>query len=1020
MLNITNFSGNKTYSYPKSKQETNSSNKQDFIYKGKPFVLLSHEQMKNQFISFNGLFKSKEESDFEKIRNNFTPHANMLWTQTEKLAQEHNHKQITHMHLYAASLKSLDKYIKDLDSGKKKYDPASDYALPGPLEEDVISTLFKNPELRAKISPVIEKEIENTEKYLKQYKGPIGYDKHPMPTKELVSDLKHTHKTIADEVKLDMEFYDSMFLASVLDTPIAKYSKISQSFITKLQKAAMLENEPETKNPHIQYYDKGADHILKNIDLGNDMFMLYDTGNEKTPKYIINSLLHLAKEPNSKYKNLNAQNTDVKVLNDSATFNYLGKVIDNARKDPFKTTVIVAPFERLLVNSVKSSQVDKSGDMGVETDGQSFELVENKPIKGLPDNVRLVLVANKDNYFANMALPIIKPFIADYGVYSIPLLNAENTKNMLTENSQLVKKEAKKEFSPEAITRSVEIANTQEGIFPSKALKLMKSIASYYVDRDEISLADINNYVKETKGLQKNIDNNGSFKVVFDTEKRISDIVGNDMTKSQANSIVRQIKDKSIGTKGVVIYSNYGSSGGGRRHTAEAIAGEAGIPFISVNARDFAIKDIDALAQKGDYSEEKVKKLISLAKTQAEANKDKSAMIFIENFDNFGSNPLTGISSIYEQKAFSQLLSEMDNLRRNGDVNLLVVGSANYPEYIDDEIKKPGKFLDNIVVYAPQCKKDRVDILNYYTNKKKYNIVGDTPQDKANIVNYMAETTDYFSVVELIDVLDKANVVAKEREHSAINKSDVTEAYLRTVSGTSSTAPMYTSTKEMFTKHEIGHALDAVVMYNISEKLGKPWLLPQKLNFVTLDPRGDYGGAMFPKRSENDLRNFDTLFADLVCDFGGHSSEKEFYDQDGSWGITADMEMATSTAKSAVQIMCMGPKTGKISVSDEMLHDMSPRIKNNIDKDVELFLKNSNLVSDKIIHAYSGFIDELSQKYAPKVGTGDCIIMSDEFESELSKWKENQDPQKQQELESLETEIISIMDKTKKGELAAR
>ena len=72
-----------------------------------------------------------------------------------------------------------------------------------------------------------------------------------------------------------------------------------------------------------------------------------------------------------------------------------------------------------------------------------------------------------------------------------------------------------------------------------------------------------------------------------------------------------------------------------------------------------------------------------------EISKDPISLDAIENFDNFGSDQVYGISSIYEQKAFSQLLAEMENVRKNDNVNLIIVGSTNRPELLDQNIMKP-------------------------------------------------------------------------------------------------------------------------------------------------------------------------------------------------------------------------------------------------------------------------------------------------------------------------------------------
>ncbi|MBR5303537.1 MAG: hypothetical protein IKU37_01765 [Candidatus Gastranaerophilales bacterium] len=77
-------------------------------------------------------------------------------------------------------------------------------------------------------------------------------------------------------------------------------------------------------------------------------------------------------------------------------------------------------------------------------------------------------------------------------------------------------------------------------------------------------------------------------------------------------------------------------------------------------------------------------------------------MIFIKNFDNFGSNPLYGISSIYEQKVFKQLQDETDTIRAEGKYNIVVVGSMNIHEAIDENIQKPTEFLDELIIYQPK------------------------------------------------------------------------------------------------------------------------------------------------------------------------------------------------------------------------------------------------------------------------------------------------------------------------------
>ncbi|MCK7486007.1 MAG: AAA family ATPase [Bacillus subtilis] len=182
-----------------------------------------------------------------------------------------------------------------------------------------------------------------------------------------------------------------------------------------------------------------------------------------------------------------------------------------------------------------------------------------------------------------------------------------------------------------------------------------------------------------------------------DVKKLKKDIVGSDMTKAQAMEIVKQIKNKSIGTKGIVVYADT-EAGGGRRHVAEAIAGEANVPLISINGTDFSLKDYE-MAQKGETPEAKITKVFKSAVAQAEVNKNKTAIIFVKDFDNLAIHPLFGYFP-NEKKAFNQMLIEMENIRKTKDINVLVLGSSSHPSIHDPAIRKPNVFIDDLVVYS--------------------------------------------------------------------------------------------------------------------------------------------------------------------------------------------------------------------------------------------------------------------------------------------------------------------------------
>ena len=407
-----------------------------------------------------------------------------------------------------------------------------------------------------------------------------------------------------------------------------------------------------------------------------------------------------------------------------------------------------------------------------------------------------------------------------------------------------------------------------------------------------------------------------------------------------------------------------------------------------------------------------MKKVFSLIKSQAETSPNKSAVLFIENFEYFS---LGDQVSDYHKKAMSQLLKEME-LAEKQDLNILVMGSLASGENIGESTLKSFKFVDKIEVESiDRNTPARQEIIQNYLDKN--NIVLDTANDtgKAELLKMFAETTEGFPFVELMSLMNKTKNLIKERGHEKLNKSDFVEAFLQVISGRPSSVQMSEHSKNIVTSHECGHALNALIMYNLAKKQNTPWHLPEKVNFMTLDPRGNFGGAVFYKESENQEWSFEKVFADLVHAYGGHSCEKVLYNQDGSWGITSDLEQATDKAYAAAGVMAQGVHYGKKSLNGAPY--ISDSAQEAVEKDVNVFTNNAVLASDLIVKTHKGFIEKFTQKYSKLVGTGDCIIMSETFENELNSWKTSQTKAKQKEFEKLDAIILGIIALSKKGEI---
>lgn len=968
-------------------------------------------------LSFGKNFKQSSISNFEASKGDFTQSSDRIWDSAYRSAKVRNHALITGSHLLFAVLNDFNKYLTQLNEGTKSYsdlEQKGGYVTPFVIEQFIgEGGALNDPQAREKIKKIVEKYIVKLNQELKNPNIPKGGILGPRISSRLAAEINSVYSCTKEG--LNYTFADSIFLAALGSSNDILVSKIMKDMVYELRKAVIVDDKPSKQKHHLQFYDDKADRLWRNLDLGNNVYITYEGENRESIPHLLSSFANLIKKPGQKYNNLNPQNTEIVIFNKGITFPALEQFAKEAKKQPDKTHIFVLDFFQLFKSELVRDELH--GTYSAEFTRDEIKLLKNSNIP----NVRLVLYSNKDNYYEHTKQgAFLKDTFSDYSTLSIPTINAQGAKDILASEKGVgyVQSLLNKRLSPEVIERAVEITSERDGYFPEKAMEYLNKLALYYVDKDEITLDDIYLYESEAGETKIADDSQNWVKIISNTGKNLDDIAGSPMTRAEAKSVVNSITSNKKGQiRGYVTYLDNGTSyGGGRRHVAECIAGEAQIPMITINAREFALKDIDALSQNSNLSELKIKKLIDTAKAQAEANKNKTAMIFIENFDNFASNPLAGISSIYEQKAFSQLLAEMDSLRRSKDINLVIIGSTNYPYALDENIMKPNRFLNKIVIYSPQDSKETEDVLRYYLDRSSLQ-VGKDENERNQIIESISKTARGASVVDLIYIIDKAEEVSRERGKSTIDKSDFTEAYLRVTTGRVSSRFSTPKDNEIVAKHECGHALNAQIMYDIAKKGGKQWHMPSPLDFIALDPRGDYGAVTYLGYPQNNEYSFERIFADLVCSFGGYSTEEHFYNMKGSGGIFQDMNSATMLAKNAVMHLGMGARTGRIPFAyDEFnMANMSESMKEKIEHDVQTMLINAEYVSDRIVSEYSDFVEQFAQKYTDAVGTGNCIISSDEFQRELEDWQNSQSPEKKQRLLALEDEILKVIEKTKKG-----
>ena len=246
-------------------------------------------------------------------------------------------------------------------------------------------------------------------------------------------------------------------------------------------------------------------------------------------------------------------------------------------------------------------------------------------------------------------------------------------------------------------------------------------------------------------------------------------------------------------------------------------------------------------------------------------------------------------------------------------LNILVIGSTeeDYAQLIPTVARG---FNQNISIDSPAFNKaSRKEII---TNRLKESDIqleaGDT-EEKDRLIQKLVKLTEYMSFVEIKTMIDKAKQITAERGKTKATMGDFIESYLQISTGRTSRPEMPEFNKRATTSHECGHAVNLEVMGDILKEKGQPWHQSTEVNFITLDKRGQFLGAVFEGRKDNTDYPLEALFTDIVCSYGGYSCEKKFFNMDGSCGIGQDLEQATKRAKYGIEYYGIGYNTGKIS-----------------------------------------------------------------------------------------------------------
>lgn len=368
---------------------------------------------------------------------------------------------------------------------------------------------------------------------------------------------------------------------------------------------------------------------------------------------------------------------------------------------------------------------------------------------------------------------------------------------------------------------------------------------------------------------------------------RFKDIAGLDEEKKELEEVVDFLKEPkrfhNMGAKipkGILLY---GKPGTGKTLIAKAVAGEAGVPFISMSGSEF----IEMFAGLGAS---RVRKLFEKARKLA------PCIVFIDEIDAIGSRRTSNSGAESENnQTLNQLLVEMDGFEENETI--IVLAATNRPEMLDKALLRPGRF-DRQITIAPPDVRGREEILKIHSEGKRF--------DPSVSLKSIAEDTAGYTGAELANILNESAIIATINGHDAICQEDIEEAVKKvTVGVQKKTRVISDKEKKLTAYHEAGHAI-----------VGRFLETSDPLKEISIIPRGIAGGYTMYKSNEDKFYKSKTELEErLVGLLGGRAAEKLALN-DISTGARNDIQVATEIAKDMVTAYGMSDKLGPISLEE--------------------------------------------------------------------------------------------------------
>ena len=431
-----------------------------------------------------------------------------------------------------------------------------------------------------------------------------------------------------------------------------------------------------------------------------------------------------------------------------------------------------------------------------------------------------------------------------------------------------------------------------------------------------------------------------------------ADVAGADEEKEELREVVEFLKEPDRFTrlgaripKGILLV---GPPGTGKTLLARAVAGEAGVQFLSISGSDFVELYVGVGAGR-------VRDLFEQAKKQS------PAIVFIDEIDAVGRRRGAGLGGGHDEReqTLNQLLVEMDGFGQNEGV--IVMAATNRKDILDPALLRPGRFDRQIYVGRPDWR-GREAILKVHAKDKPLS-------EDVNLAT-TARATAGFTGADLENLLNEAALLAARAERPCLTNEDLERAMLKVIAGPEKRSHVVTPHERRLTAvHEAGHA---VVIYHLPNH--------DPVHQVTIVPRGGAGGITVSLPADDqDYMSRNEMFEQIVADLGGRVAEQLCL-QDISTGASSDIRQATSVARDMVQRYGMSDKLGPVSYAAdgevfigrdyEKSKPYSERVAGDIDDEVKAIIDRAYRRCQEILTDHRDQLEKIA-KYLMEFETMD-------------------------------------------------